>query len=151
MRYINKYFHLSFLKGIFMSKLDQICESIYNDVDGAIAMAIVDLESGMPLAVYHRVAHFDQNYVDLVSAAAVDMFRGRTVQSVEEQLTKQRGKSAMHAIKEVQMITEGTFHFMITLPKHPHIVAILITTKKALMGMAWNLLRRSVDDISDNV
>lgn len=134
-----------------MSKLDHICEQIYDEIDGAIAMAIVDLESGMPLAVHHKVAHFDQNYVDLVSAAAVDMFRGRTVQSVEDQLTKQRGKSAMHSIKEVQMITEGTYHFMITLPRHPHIVAILITTKKALMGMAWNLLRRMVDDISDNI
>lgn len=134
-----------------MSKLDAICKSIYDDVDGAIAMAIVDLESGMPLSVYHQVPHFNQDYVDLVSAAAVDMFRGRTVRSVEEQLGKQRGKSAMHSIKEVQMITEGTFHFMVTLPQHSHIVAILITTKKALMGMAWTSLKRAINDISDNV
>lgn len=134
-----------------MSQLDNICKAVYDDVDGAIAMAIVDLESGMPLSVYHKVPHFDQNYVDLVSAAAVDMFRGRTVRNVEDQLGKQRGKSAANAIKEVQMITEGTYHFMVTLPKHPHIVAILITTKKALMGMAWTSLRRVIDDISESL
>lgn len=134
-----------------MSKLDNICQQVYDDVDGAIAMAIVDLESGMPLAVYHKVSYFSQDYIDLVSAAAVDMFRGRTVRSVEEQLTKQRGKSAMHSIKEVQMITEGTFHFMVTLPNHPHIVAILITTKKALMGMAWTSLKRVIGDISESL
>lgn len=134
-----------------MSKLNQICESIYREVDSAIAMAIVDLESGLPMAVYHQVPHFDQNYVDLVSAAAVDMFRGRTVRNVEEELSQQRGKSAMHSIKEVQMVTDGTYHFMITLPKYPHIVAILITTKKALMGMAWTSLRRKVDDITNSI
>lgn len=134
-----------------MSNLDKICKEIYSDVNGAIAMAVVDLEMGLALSVYHEVPHFDQNYVDLVSAAAVDMFRGPTVQRVEEQLGKQRGKSAMNAIKEVQMITDGTFHFMVTLPKYPHIVAILITTKRATVGMAWTSLKRRVDDITNAI
>lgn len=131
-----------------MSKLEEICESVYNEVNGAIATAIVDLESGMPLAVYHRISHFNQDYVDLVSAAAVDMFRGRTVRQVEQQLTEQRNKSALHSIREVQMVTDGTLHFMITLPEYPHIVAILVTTKKTSLGMGWSSIRRAVPEIS---
>lgn len=116
-------------------------------------MAVVDLESGIPLAVYHRVEYFTQDYIDLVSAAAVDMFRGRTVRQVEDRLTQtqQRNKSAKNSIKEVQMITEGTLHFMITLPDHPHIVAILITTKKTSLGMGWASLRKAVSEFSANI
>ncbi len=134
-----------------MSKLDEICGKIYSEVDGAIAVAVVDLESGMPLSVYHHVSHFDQAYVDLVSAAAVDMFRGRTVRRVEEQLSDQRGKSALNSIKEVQMTTAGTLHFMVTLPEHEHIVALLVTSKKTSPGMGWASLRRAVPMISQNV
>lgn len=134
-----------------MSKLDEICAQVYSEVDGAIAVAVVDLESGMPLSVYHHVAHFDQGYVDLVSAAAVDMFRGKTVRMVEEQLTKQRNKSAMHSIQEVQMTTAGTLHFMVVLPEHQHIVALLVTSRKTSPGMGWASLRRAVPLISENV
>lgn len=134
-----------------MSPLEKICENIYTEVHGAIAVAVVDLDSGMPLSVYHRVPHFNQQYVDLVSAAAVDMFRGRTVRMVEDQLSEQRRKSAMNSIKEVQMTTEGTLHFMVTLPDHPQIVALLVTSKKTSPGMGWASLRRAIPAISDNV
>lgn len=134
-----------------MSRLQEICQEIYDEVNGAIASAVVDLDSGMPLAVFHRVAHFDQAYVDLVSAAAVDMFRGRTVRQVESQLSEQRGKSAAHSIKEVQMVTDGTLHFMITVPDHPHIVVILVTTKKTSLGMGWASVRKAIPNISANI
>lgn len=132
-----------------MIALENACQTIYDEVDGAIATAVVDLNTGKPLAVYHRVSYFSQDYVDLVSAAAVDMFRGRTVQQVEERLSAQRNKSAHHSIKEVQMITEGTLHFMITLPDAPHIVVILVTTKKTSLGMGWASLRKSIPVISE--
>lgn len=134
-----------------MSKLDEICAEVYSEVDGAIAVAVVDLDSGMPLSVYHQVSHFDQSYVDLVSAAAVDMFRGKTVRMVEDQLTKQRNKSAIHSIQEVQMTTAGTLHFMIVLPEHQHIVVVMVTSKKTSTGMGWASLRRAVPTISQNV
>lgn len=134
-----------------MSKLDEICSEIYSEVDGAIAVAVVDLESGMPLSVFHQVAHFDQSYVDLVSAAAVDMFRGKNVRMVEEQLSKQRNKSAMHSIQEVQMTTAGTLHFMVVLPEHQHIVALLVTSRRTSTGMGWASLRRAIPTISANV
>ncbi|ULJ60853.1 hypothetical protein [Wielerella bovis] len=134
-----------------MSKLNEICAEVYSEVDGAIAVAVVDLDSGMPLSVYHQVSHFDQNYVDLVSAAAVDMFRGKTVRMVEDQLTKQRNKSALHSIQEVQMTTAGTLHFMIVLPEHQHIVVVMVTSKRTSTGMGWASLRRAVPTISQNI
>lgn len=128
--------------------LNKICQDIYGEVSGAIAMAVVDLSTGMLLEVYHQVPYFDQTYLDAVSAAAVDMFRGRTVTMVEEMLAKQRNKPTVHSIQEIQMTTDGTFHFMAIVPEKPYALAILITTKRASLGMGWASLRRALPEIS---
>lgn len=128
--------------------LASICQKVYDDVEGSIAVAIVDLSSGMPLSVYHRVGYFDQDYIDLVSAAAVDMFRGKNVTRVEEKLAQQRNKPVVHSMQEVQMTTAGTLHFMIVIPDKPDILALLVTTRKASVGMGWSSLRKSVPDIT---
>ncbi len=131
--------------------LQTICESIYSDVNGAIAVAVVDLSSGMPLQVYHRVSYFTQDYVDLVSAASVDMFRGRNVAKVEEQLADQRNRPLSHSIQEVLMTTEGTIHFMAVLPEKKDILALLVTNKKVSIGMGWAVLRNALPEISSLV
>lgn len=127
--------------------LNTICSDVYNEVTGAIAVAVVDLSNGLLLAVHHEIPYFDQSYVDLVSAAAVNMFRGHTVNVVEEALTAQRGRSAMNSINEIQMTTDGTFHFMAIIPGKPQFVAILITTKRASLGLGWASLRRALPSI----
>ena len=131
--------------------LQTICESIYSDVNGAIAVAVVDLSSGMPLQVYHRVSYFTQDYVDLVSAASVDMFRGRNVAKVEERLADQRNRPLSHSIQEVLMTTEGTIHFMAVLPEKKDILALLVTNKKVSIGMGWAVLRNALPEISSLV
>lgn len=128
--------------------LNKICENIYSEVQGTIAMAVVDLSTGLLLAVHHQVAHFDQTYLDAVSAAAVDMFRGRNVKAVETMLSEQRKKPAHNSIKEIQMTTDGTFHFMAILPDKPDILAILITTQRTSLGMGWTVLRRALPEIT---
>ena len=128
--------------------LNQVISGIYNEVQGAIAVAVVDLSTGLLLDVYHQVPHFDQGYVDAVSAAAVDMFRGRTVSTVEDMLSKQRNKPASRSIKEIQMTTEGTFHFMSIVPDRPDALAILITTHRTSLGMGWSALRRALPTIT---
>lgn len=129
--------------------LNKICQDIYNEVQGTIAMAVVDLSTGLPLAVYHQVPHFDQGYLDAVSSAAVDMFRGKTVKTVEAMLSEQRKKPANNAIKEIQMTTDGTFHFMAILPDKPDILAILITTQRTSLGMGWTVLRRAIPNLTE--
>lgn len=128
--------------------LKEICQSIYDDVEGAIAVAVVDVSSGMCLDVYHRVAYFDQNYIDLVSAAAVDMFRGKNVARVEEKLAAQRNKPLAQSIQEVQMTTNGTLHFMIILPDKTDILLLMVTSRKASVGMGWSTLRKSIPTVS---
>lgn len=130
-----------------MASLDQITRDITNSVDGALGCAVVDLNTGLLLSVSHNVPYFTHSYLEAVAAAAVDMFRGKTVQAVESLLSNQRGKPVSNTIKEMQMTTENTLHFMLTIPEKPNALVILITSKKSNLGMGWAQLRKSIPEI----
>ncbi|HYW03960.1 MAG TPA: hypothetical protein VFA86_08460 [Gammaproteobacteria bacterium] len=128
-----------------MADLNQVCADVTNNVANSLGCAVVDLETGLLLGVHHNVPYFTESYLDAVAAAAVDMFRGRTVANVEELLGKQRGEEVRNSIKEVQMSTDGTYHFMKVLPNKPNALAVLITSRKANLGTGWTSLRSAMD------
>lgn len=131
-----------------MAKLNDVLNSIMNDVDGAVGAAVVDLATGLLIGVAHKVPYFTQSYLDAVAAAAVEMFRGKNVGAVEKLLSSSRGEKMEKSIKEVQMTTDGTYHFMSVVPSKPDSLVVLITTRKANLGMGWAALRSSMVDIA---
>jgi hypothetical protein len=124
--------------------INQICGEIVRNVDAALGCAVVDLNSGLLLGVSHNIPYFTQSYLDAVAAAAVDMFRGRTVSTVEEMLANMRGTTTKHLLKEVQMTTDNTYHFMMVVPDKPDALVVLITSKKANLGMGWSSVRAAI-------
>lgn len=132
-----------------MAKLDDILRDVVGDVDGALGCAVVDVDSGLLLAVAHSIPYFTQSYLEAVAAAAVDMFRGKNVRSIEKLLSAQRGRTVEHAITEIQMSTEGTYHFMAIVPGKPHILMVLITNRKTNLGMGWVAVRNNLGKIGE--
>jgi hypothetical protein len=128
--------------------LNDICNSLLKEVNEAVGVAVVDVSSGLMLAVSHNVPYFTQSYLDAVAAAAVDMFRGKTISNVEKLLSATRGKESKNLVQEVQMTTEGTYHFMSIVPGKPQCLAVLITTRRANLGMGWASLRKALMDIA---
>lgn len=131
-----------------MAKLDDITRDVVSSVDGALGCAVVDLSSGLLLSVSHNVPYFTQTYLEAVAAAAVDMLRGKNVQTVESLLASQRGTTVEKTIQEIQMTTTGTFHFMSTVKDKPDALVILITNRKANLGMGWSALRNCLPKIA---
>lgn len=131
-----------------MSNLNEICQNMVNEVGDALGSAIVDLESGLLLTVAHNVPYFTQSYLDAVAAAAVDMFRGKTVNTVEKLIASQRGTEVHRLVQEVQMTTEKTYHFMSIVPGKPNALMVLITGKKANLGMGWAALRGALPKVA---
>lgn len=131
-----------------MAKLDDVMNGLLRDVDGALGCAVVDLGSGLLLSVAHNVPYFTQSYLEAVAAAAVDMVRGKNVLAVESLLTSQRGRKVENSIKEIQMTTDNTFHFMAVVPEKPNNLLVLITNRKTNLGMGWSQMRLSLPKIS---
>lgn len=95
------------------------------------------------LASHHNVPYFSQDYINAVSASAVDMFRGRTIRTVEKLLSEERGRDVRNSIQEVQMATTGTYHFMTIVTGKPDALLVLITDRTANLGMGWTSMRRA--------
>jgi hypothetical protein len=117
-------------------------------VDGALGCAVVDLNSGLLLGVAHNVPYFTSTYLEAVAAAAVDMMRGKNVRAVESLLANQRGKVVEKTIKEVQMTTDNTLHFMAIVPAKDDALVVLITSKKTNLGMGWAAVRKAMPAIT---
>ncbi len=122
--------------------------ALLEDVDGALGAAVVDLGSGLMLAVEHKVPYFSQSYTDAVAAAAVDMFRGKTITAVEKMLAAQRGEDMAYHMKEVQMSTDHTYHFMSIVPDKPDALLVLITKTTVNLGMGWSAVRAALKRIA---
>ncbi len=131
-----------------MASINEICKGIVDDIDDGIGAAVVDLNTGLLLGVYHNVPYFTSSYLDAVAAAAVDMFRGKGITGVEKRLTQTRGEEVKNTMEEIQMTTPKTFHFMVVIPGKPNALAILITGRKANLGMGWSGLRAALPDLA---
>lgn len=131
-----------------MAKLDDVTRSVVNSVDGSLGFAVVDLDSGLLLSVAHNVPYFTQTYLEAVAAAAVDMLRGKNVQAVESLLSGNRGTVVEKTIKEIQMSSDNTLHFISVLPDKPDTAAILITSRNTNLGMGWAAVRKALPGIT---
>ena len=102
-----------------MATLDNILREIVTNVDGALGVAVVDLNSGLLLGVYHTIPYFTHSFMEAAAAASVDMVKGKTVRAVESLLSTQRGKTIEHSIKEIQISSDHTYHFLSIIPSKP--------------------------------
>lgn len=131
-----------------MNKINRACQDIIEKVDDGLGCALVDLESGLLLGIYNKVNYLSESYLDAVAAAAVEMFRGKTVRVVEEMIAQQRKSEPVRLMQEVQMTTERTYHFMTVLPGKANMLAVLITGKRTNLGMGWATLRNALPDLA---
>ncbi|KPV40719.1 hypothetical protein AN478_06065 [Thiohalorhabdus denitrificans] len=130
------------------STLNDVVADMLEQVDEALGVAVVDLNSGLLLSVAHNVPYFTQSYLDAVAAAAVDMFRGKTVSNVENLIAQQRGEEPKRHVQEVQMGTTHTHHVMSIVPDKPDALLVLITSKKANLGMAWAAMKNNLPKVA---
>lgn len=128
--------------------MNQTLENLVKDLEGALAAAVVDLNNGLLIGAYHNVPYFTQSYVDAVGAAAVDMFRGKTITAVETMMAAQRGEEMKYHVKEIQMTTDGTFHFMAVVPEKPDYLLILVTRTTINLGSGWMAARSAVSEVA---
>ena len=128
--------------------LQQLCDGIVDDVDGALACALVDLETGLPLA--STVAPgglLSSASVETISAAGADYFRGKAVRRLAGAMSSE---SESNFVWEIQTTTEDTHHFMSVVPGRENTLMVLITDKTANLGLGWISMREALARIRDD-
>ena len=112
-----------------MPELKAVCRAVLRDFPQALGVAVVDLETGLCLAVAHTVPYFTQAYVDVVSAIAAEYFRGHAISNLERVLSSHVGHPVMHAVREIYLMTEGTTHLMAVIPERPNALLCVVVPR----------------------
>jgi hypothetical protein len=121
--------------------MNKLCAEAYDEVDGAIAVGVVNLETGAMIGLHHKVAYFNETYVRMVADQAVALFNGPGVKQIESELAKNSGKARKQTMSEMYMKTTHTQHFMVALPKIKSAI-VLVTNTAALQAKGWFAVRR---------
>lgn len=125
-----------------------ICQDIFERVPQALACAVVDLTSEMLIASHHEDARLPPGFLETVAAAAVDLFRGRTVRRVEDLLAKSRGQPVRESVEELFLGTTGANHFM-KVVKEKQALLVLITPPITNQGLGWSVVRGSLAEVAE--
>ncbi len=130
-----------------MGKIDDACKNVVNEVDGALACGIVDLDSGMLLGI-HNAAGYTQSLNELVAGATMDMFRGPNLVRIEQAVRAHRGQpeDGSHYFDEIHVTSKNNFHFAKTI-KNARYVIVLVTRKTTSLGMGWASLKAAIPTV----
>lgn len=127
-----------------MGRIDDACKNVVENVDGAVACGVVDLETGMLLGI-HNASAYTQTLNEVVAAATMDMFRGSNINRIQQMVRQHRGipENGENYFEEVYILSKNNFHFAKTL-RGGRAVVMLVTRKTTSQGMGWAQLRASI-------
>jgi CheY-like chemotaxis protein len=125
------------------AELDQACKGITAFVTGALACAIVDLDSGLLLGM-SEVARAE-SIGALLARSTHGLFRGPAASALDDLVTGLTvpGGDAAQGVDEVQVSTAATLHFCRKLAGGKQAIA-LITNRSTNLAMVWLQLRSTL-------
>lgn len=117
----------------------KLCEEVLASVEGALAFALVDLQTGLPLAMGANPATaFDPEATEMLAALGVSYFDGAAS-------TDELGDDV---VQELQATTDEAYLFMVRVPEAPNQLAVLAIDREATnLGLGWMATRQAVQRI----
>ena len=119
------------------------------DVDGAMGCALVDLGTGLPLAMTVTSDELQASgAMETLAAAGTDYFRGEVNHQLQSAMGGDPGDEGF--VEEIQTTTNETYHFMCVVPGNRQTVLLLITDKTTNLGLGWVAVRRALRRIEED-
>lgn len=120
---------------------DAIVAGALKDVANSVAAGVVDLSTGMLLAVKTTESH-PQSVLDLLAAASKELFEGDMVQQIERIFKKTRGETSdEHYFKELIINSKNLLHVFCRLKSKENVVLCIVARASANLGMTVNKAR----------
>ena len=128
-----------------------ICEQIVERMDGALGCALVDLATGLPLALRTRSDSLvTTTALEMISAAAVACFSGSAGGRSEPESGDETGTGADTGPRQIQVTTELTYNFMSLVPGDDRVLLVLITNRgDSNLGLGWMAMRQALDHLGN--
>src|SRR4029079_13583374 len=127
--------------------LDEACKAVVAQVNGAVACAVVDLDSGFAPGA-HRSSANRQELTALMERGTLNLLRGPDVTTIEREIRKARGvpETGEHYFQELQLSSAHYLHFGVVL-KGGRAVVMLVTRRTTNIGLDWAQLRAAIPQV----
>lgn len=127
-------------------RLQDVCENIIDDVDGALGCALVDIATGLPLALDVKPKSLlSGSAMELISAAGVAYFRENLAIQSQPDANGDDIPLASDYVEEIQATTADTYNFMSLVPGDDWELLILIADRNVSnLGLGWMAMRQAL-------
>lgn len=116
-----------------------------NDVPKAVAAGVVDMGTGMLMAIKTVESH-PQAVLDMLAAATREMFEGDMVVQIEETFKRARGEEGPgHYFQEIIITSRNLIHVFARLPENDSVVLVVVTRHEANLGLVLNKVRTAAE------
>ena len=128
--------------------LQHACAAVLDEVDGSLCCIVIDTQTGLTVAAEYRTGSvMDAGTINLVSVIGTNMFRGKLISQFRRSLATERASAAF--VREVQMTTANTNHFMAAIPSWNEGIFVLVTDKSVSLGLGWMAVHRIVGQLGE--
>ena len=119
--------------------LQNVCDSLVGETDGLLACILLDLDTGLTLATSCREG------VDAAVASTVARHLGGLFHSKSLTLTTPRHAEGL--VREAQVTSRNTYHFMATLPGWSNALLVFVTERVVSIGLGWMAVHQAFDRV----
>ncbi|MEM8963325.1 MAG: hypothetical protein AAGD38_17700 [Acidobacteriota bacterium] len=133
--------------------LNQTLTVVVRDVPGCLAAGVVDMTTGMLLAIRTVDSH-PQEVIDLLAAATGDIFQGPNVTMIERLFKQARGlpeDDSERYIQEIIILSNNLIHIFVRSKHEPNQVLVTVTRTSTNLGMALARTRHSLKLVEDTL
>ena len=119
--------------------LRSACESIVAEVGGTSACVLMDLDTGLPLALQAKPGHISADAMELLAAAGASYFNPSNLPNDPD-----------HDVEEVQTTTDDSYVFMARVPGRANELLILVADRATTnLGLGWASMRQALSEVRD--
>jgi hypothetical protein len=127
-------------------KVFSMAKSLRSEVPECLAAGVIDMSTGMLLAVETVDSH-PPEVLDLLAAATLDLFQGRNVVMIEDIFKERRGVvSDRHYFQEILVNSDHLAHLFLRVDSTDEVVAVVVCRKSVNVGMLFAQARRILRD-----
>lgn len=132
-------------------EFNDVCDQIVERMDGALGCALVDLATGLPLALCARSDSLvTTTALEMISAAAVACFSSGVGERSGTDSADQSGMDPEKAPQRIQVTTELTYNFMALVPGDDRVLLVLITNRgDSNLGLGWMAMRQALEHLGN--
>lgn len=131
-------------------RMDMMCRALTVEVQGALAVALIDLEQGELLGL-HNTSPFTPEFEQFIANYTRSLFRGPEIQHIERTMQHRRGFGSPSGYLEEVVLTSRHTHHLTKVIAGGRVAIMVVTPRRAQLQEVWAQLKAMLPMVEANL